>query len=135
MTKFNKRIINVLATATLVAGVAAPVTAIVAPSAVEAASNGSITAMTTPSVVANDTAQAVGSVKFEIPKFSTLHDGDELVIELPFDMPKSSATDAVYNVIPGVEFSAFGSTPTDARNKLELRSVHEDDAMPAGGSL
>ncbi|MUG23674.1 copper amine oxidase N-terminal domain-containing protein [Paenibacillus macerans] len=135
MTKFNKRIINVLATATLVAGVAAPVTAIVAPSAVEAASNGSITAMTTPSVVANDKEQAVGSVKFEIPKFSTLHDGDELVIELPFDMPKSSATDAAYNVIPGVEFSAFGSKPTDARNKLELRSVHEDDAMPTGGKF
>lgn len=37
MTKFNKKMINVLATATLVAGVAAPIAALTAPTAIHAA--------------------------------------------------------------------------------------------------
>ncbi|MDU5946149.1 MAG: copper amine oxidase N-terminal domain-containing protein, partial [Paenibacillus macerans] len=107
MTKFNKRIINVLATATLVAGVAAPVTAIVAPSAVEAASNGDITVLSTPSVVNNGKVQRVGNIKFEIPKFSTLRTGDTLNISLPFDLAeKDSVTKSVYT-IAGREFVAF----------------------------
>ncbi|MCY7558068.1 copper amine oxidase N-terminal domain-containing protein [Paenibacillus macerans] len=106
MTKFNKKIINVLATATLVAGVAAPVTAIVAPSAVEAASSGDITVLSTPSVVNNGTAQRVGSIKFEIPKFSTLRTGDQLIIRLPFDLDKATVTKSVYT-IEGRSFVAF----------------------------
>lgn len=39
MTKFNKKMINVLATATLVAGVAAPIAALTAPTAIHAASS------------------------------------------------------------------------------------------------
>lgn len=116
MTKFNKRIINVLATATLVAGVAAPVTAIVAPSAVEAASNGDITVLSTPSVVNNGKVQRVGSIKFEIPKFSTLRNGDTLNISLPFDLAeKASVTKSVYT-IAGREFAAFSGL-----NKAEYK--------------
>ncbi|GJM73657.1 hypothetical protein HMSSN036_58730 [Paenibacillus macerans] len=116
MTKFNKRIINVLATATLVAGVAAPVTAIVAPSAVEAASNGDITVLSTPSVVNNGKVQRVGSIKFEIPKFSTLRNGDTLNISLPFDLAeKASVTKSVYT-IEGREFAAFSGL-----NKAEYK--------------
>lgn len=116
MTKFNKRIINVLATATLVAGVAAPVTAIVAPSAVEAASNGDITVLSTPSVVNNGKVQRVGNIKFEIPKFSTLRTGDTLNISLPFDLAENaSVTKSVYT-IAGREFAAFSGL-----NKAEYK--------------
>ncbi|MCM3701019.1 copper amine oxidase N-terminal domain-containing protein [Paenibacillus macerans] len=119
MTKFNKRIINVLATATLVAGVAAPVTAIIAPSAVEAASNGDITVLSTPSVVNNGKAQRVGSVKFEIPKYSTLHKGDQLNISLPFDMQEdTSVTETTYHTIKGRDFAAFNGVK--AANTLKL---------------
>ncbi|UMV48246.1 copper amine oxidase N-terminal domain-containing protein [Paenibacillus macerans] len=127
MTKFNKKIINVLATATLVAGVAAPVTAIVAPSAVEAASNGDITVLSTPSVVNNNTVQRVGSIKFEIPKFSTLRVGDTLNISLPFDLAeKDSVTKSVYT-IEGRQFVAFSGLNKaeykDFVNTLQLANV------------
>ncbi|MGZ7446152.1 copper amine oxidase N-terminal domain-containing protein [Paenibacillus sp. TH7-28] len=130
MTKFNKRIINVLATATLVAGVAAPVTAIVAPSAVEAASSGDITVLSTPSVVNNNTVQRVGSIKFEIPKFSTLRKGDTLNISLPFDLAKKdSVTKSVYT-IEGREFVAFSGLNKpeykDFVNTLQLANDAND---------
>ena len=48
----------------------------------------------------------MGSIKFEIPKFSTLHEGDELNIKLPFDLNKASVTKSVYN-IEGRDFVAF----------------------------
>lgn len=128
MTKFNKRIINVLATATLVAGVAAPVTAIVAPSAVEAASNGDITVLSTPSVVNNGKVQRVGSIKFEIPKFSTLRNGDTLNISLPFDLAeKASVTKSVYT-IAGREFVAFtGLNNPDYKDFVNTLKLANDD--------
>lgn len=128
MTKFNKKIINVLATATLVAGVAAPVTAIVAPSAVEAASSGDITVLSTPSVVNNNTVQRVGSIKFEIPKFSTLRTGDTLNISLPFDLAKKdSVTKSVY-AIGGREFVAFtGLNNPDYKDFVNTLKLANDD--------
>ncbi|MBS5911288.1 copper amine oxidase N-terminal domain-containing protein [Paenibacillus macerans] len=131
MTKFNKRIINVLATATLVAGVAAPVTAIVAPTAIHAQGSGTPVAMSTPAVVANDKSQRVGSVKFEVAKNATLHNGDQVVIDLPFDLKpnddkdKYSSTDAAYGII-GRDFSAFVGIPSPkTENTLDL--INEDD--------
>lgn len=123
MTKFNKRIINVLATATLVAGVAAPLTALTAPTIVEAAGGGEIKALTTPSVVANDEAQRLGSVRFEIPKFTSIQTGDELTIKLPFDLAKKKdgVTGVVYGIggkgdDKGYDFNAFYN-PSSNTNK------------------
>lgn len=113
MTKFNKKMINVLATATLVAGVAAPVATLVAPTAIHAAGSGSVTATNVPTVNANSTS-ALGSVRFTIPENSTLNTNDSVAIQLPYDMPtttenKSTVTASTYNTFGGstYDFSAF----------------------------
>ncbi|KJD42915.1 copper amine oxidase N-terminal domain-containing protein [Paenibacillus terrae] len=107
MTKFNKKMINVLATATLVAGVAAPIAALTAPTAVHAAS--SYTALSTPSINSDQQDNAVlGRAKVSISQAS-IASGASFTITLPkgFDFGKSgalqvgratSATDATYGL-------------------------------------
>lgn len=124
MTKFNKRIINVLATATLVAGVAAPVTTFVAPSAtIYAAGGGEVRTTNTPTVVADDRDQRFGNVVFTIPENTTLQHGDQVNIELPYDLnkKKGGVTDAVYNFIPGYDFSAFEDFDPESLNSLTVK--------------
>ncbi|KOS00989.1 hypothetical protein AM598_19960, partial [Paenibacillus polymyxa] len=81
MTKFNKKMINVLATATLVAGVAAPIAALTAPTAIHAAS--SYTVLNTPSISggAQDGVQ-LGRVRVSISQAS-LNSGGSLTVSLP----------------------------------------------------
>lgn len=103
MTKFNKKMINVLATATLVAGVAAPVAALTAPTAIHAAGGGEIKATNTPTVSDNG-VKAMGSVTFSIPEGTTLTEGDEVVIKLDYDVAtkeqaNSAVTGDVYNTL------------------------------------
>lgn len=108
MTKFNKKMINVFATAALVAGVAAPVAAITAPTAIQAAGNGTITATNAPTVSDNGD-RAFGSVRFTITEGTTLKTGDAVVITLPYDLPEISATGDTYNTVgnQSYDFSAF----------------------------
>lgn len=101
MTKFNKKMINVLATATLVAGVAAPVAALTAPTAIHAAGGGEVKATNTP-VVSDGGVRALGSVRFTIPEGTTLTNNDEVSIKLDYDLSNLSATDSTY-----ADFSAF----------------------------
>lgn len=107
MTKFNKKMINVLATATLVAGVAAPIAALTAPTAIHAAS--SFNVISTPSINSNQQDNAVlGRSKISISQAS-IADGASFTITLPkgFEFGKSgdlqvgratSATDATYGL-------------------------------------
>ncbi|WDM21661.1 copper amine oxidase N-terminal domain-containing protein [Paenibacillus polymyxa] len=105
MTKFNKKMINVLATATLVAGVAAPIAALTAPTAIHASS--SYNAITTPTIGtdANNTAQ-LGLARITVSKASVVSGGS-----YTFTLPKgfkfvgtngvgkaSSVSDATYGV-------------------------------------
>ncbi|WP_018750003.1 copper amine oxidase N-terminal domain-containing protein [Paenibacillus sanguinis] len=132
-TKFNKKIINVLATATLIAGVAAPITALSVPTVVEAAGTGTIKALTTPTISAKDANERVGNVVFEIPKFASLEAGDTLEIELPFDLAeKESVTSTTYS-IAGADFVAFDLEKfPDAKNKLELSNEGDVEVIDNG---
>ncbi|MFB5674734.1 stalk domain-containing protein [Paenibacillus terreus] len=103
MTKFNKKMINVLATATLVAGVAAPVAALTAPTAIHAAGGGEIKPTNTPTVGDGGVVQ-MGSVTFTIPEGTTLTKGDSVAIKLDYDIAtkeqaKSSVTESTYNTL------------------------------------
>ncbi|MFB5759889.1 copper amine oxidase N-terminal domain-containing protein [Paenibacillus medicaginis] len=116
MTKFNKKMINVLATATLVAGVAAPVATLVAPTAIHAAGGGEIKATNTPTV-SDGGVVSMGSVTFSIPEGTTLNKGDEVVIKLDYDLAtkeqaKSSVAASTYNTLGTTvyDFSAFPIT-------------------------
>ncbi|MFB5266746.1 copper amine oxidase N-terminal domain-containing protein [Paenibacillus enshidis] len=115
MTKFNKKMINVLATATLVAGVAAPVATLVAPTAIHAAGGGEIKATNTPTV-SDGGVVSMGSVTFTVPEGTTLTKDDEVVIKLDYDLANkgqlpadSSVTGDTYNTLGGVvyDFSSF----------------------------
>ncbi|MDP4096069.1 copper amine oxidase N-terminal domain-containing protein [Paenibacillus sp. P96] len=116
MTKFNKKMINVLATATLVAGVAAPVAALTAPTAIHAAGGGEIKATNTPTV-SDGGVVSMGSVTFTVPEGTTLNNGDEVVIKLDYDLAtkdqaKSSVAASTYNTLGTTvyDFSAFPIT-------------------------
>lgn len=107
MTKFNKKMINVLATATLVAGVAAPIAALTAPTAIHAAS--SYNSLFTPSISSNQQDNAVlGRARVSISQAS-VSNGASFTVTLPkgFEFGKSddlqvgrttSATDATYGL-------------------------------------
>ena len=103
MTKFNKKMINVLATATLVAGVAAPIAALTAPTAIHAAS--SYTAVNTPSISSNQQDNAtLGKAKMSVSQASVAKDAT-FTITLPKGFSFSS-TDANGNALKG----AVGAT-------------------------
>ncbi|MGR6764388.1 copper amine oxidase N-terminal domain-containing protein [Paenibacillus sp. T2-29] len=100
MTKFNKKMINVLATATLVAGVAAPIAALTAPTAIHASS--SYTSLNTPTIDANaklyvkdSVGTFDGRVKVVISKAS-LQNNSSFTVTLPkgfeFDNSKADKT-------------------------------------------
>ncbi|MFM9279917.1 copper amine oxidase N-terminal domain-containing protein [Paenibacillus jiagnxiensis] len=124
MTKFNKKMINVLATATLVAGVAAPVAALTAPTAIHAAGGGEIKPTNTPTVSDNGVA-AMGSVTFTIPEGTTLVKGDSVAIKLDYDIAtneqaKTNVTGDTYNTIGSTVYN-FKSFPiTGADNGISL---------------
>lgn len=131
MTKFNKKMINVFATAALVAGVAAPVAAITAPTAIQAAGNGTISATNSPTVSDNG-IRSFGSVRFTIPEGTTLKKGDEVVIGLPYDLPENgteidneevNVTEDTYNTV-GSKTYIFGSfsNNTGAKNSVTLNN-------------
>ncbi|MBO3285275.1 copper amine oxidase N-terminal domain-containing protein [Paenibacillus sp. FSL M8-0228] len=81
MTKFNKKMINVLATATLVAGVAAPIAALTAPTAIHAAS--SYQTINTPSLNSSAEKNAqLGRVKVNIGK-AAVTNGSSFTVRLP----------------------------------------------------
>ncbi|ADO58873.1 copper amine oxidase N-terminal domain-containing protein [Paenibacillus polymyxa] len=81
MTKFNKKMINVLATATLVAGVAAPIAALTAPTAIHAASSYQV--LNTPSISGGaQNGIQLGRVHVGIDKAS-LNSGGSLTVSLP----------------------------------------------------
>ncbi|TKH45602.1 copper amine oxidase [Paenibacillus terrae] len=81
MTKFNKKMINVLATATLVAGVAAPIAALTSPTAVHAAS--SYTSVNTPSIGSSQTTNTtLGRVKVNVSQAS-VGKGESFTVTLP----------------------------------------------------
>lgn len=110
MTKFNKKMINVLATATLVAGVAAPIAALTAPTAIHAAS--SYTSLNTPSIGSGATTEPIslGRARISISQAS-LAQGASFTVTLPkgFNFataPKvtTSASDATYGL--GVNLDA-----------------------------
>ncbi|MEK5261971.1 copper amine oxidase N-terminal domain-containing protein [Paenibacillus sp. FSL L8-0663] len=82
MTKFNKKMINVLATATLVAGVAAPIAALTAPTAIHASS--SFTTVNTPTISGNaeNFTNLDSRVKITVSKAS-VRDGSSFTVTLP----------------------------------------------------
>ncbi|MNW26070.1 hypothetical protein D3C74_28310 [compost metagenome] len=88
MTKFNKKMINVFATAALVAGVAAPVAAITAPTAIHAATGISAN---NPPTVKDGGFPAFASVNFSVGEGATIRPGDSVSIKLPFDLPAPGA--------------------------------------------
>lgn len=124
MTKFNKKMINVFATAALVAGVAAPVAAITAPTAIQAAGNGTISATNAPTVSSTapenqDTvSRQFGSVVFTVPEGATLSEGNEVSISLPYEMTPVSAGESTYGY-NGVLYN-FGAFTGDNENMLIL---------------
>ncbi|MEE4563262.1 copper amine oxidase N-terminal domain-containing protein [Paenibacillus polymyxa] len=82
MTKFNKKMINVLATATLVAGVAAPIAALTAPTAIHASS--SYQSLKNPTIGTNANANTkLGLAKITISKASLTDNGS-----FTFTLPK-----------------------------------------------
>lgn len=106
MTKFNKKIINVLATATLVAGVAAPIAALTAPTAIHAAS--SYQNLSNPSISSSAQPNAeLGRTKMNITQAS-IAAGASFTVTLPkgFEFAGAgngvgrvnSATDATYGL-------------------------------------
>ncbi|KZE70216.1 copper amine oxidase [Paenibacillus jamilae] len=98
MTKFNKKMINVLATATLVAGVAAPIAALTAPTAIHASSSYSV--LTTPTInSAANTNVELGRVKVNVGKAS-VKAGSSFTVTLPkgFEFKGDKAT-AVVGVV------------------------------------
>ncbi|MGR6128442.1 copper amine oxidase N-terminal domain-containing protein [Paenibacillus sp. SER-28] len=106
MTKFNKKMINVLATATLVAGVAAPIAALTAPTAIHAAS--SYQNLSNPSISSSAQPNAeLGRTKMNITQAS-IAAGASFTVTLPkgFEFAGAgngvgrvnSATDATYGL-------------------------------------
>ncbi|WP_068497278.1 copper amine oxidase N-terminal domain-containing protein [Paenibacillus kribbensis] len=96
MTKFNKKMINVLATATLVAGVAAPIAALTAPTAIHAAS--SYTALSTPSISSSAQSNAtLGRAKVSISQAS-IAAGASFTVTLPKGFEFSGANNGVGRV-------------------------------------
>lgn len=100
MTKFNKKMINVLATATLVAGVAAPIAALTAPTAIHAAS--SYSAVNTPSIGSSQTTNTtLGRVKVNVSQAS-VGKNESFTVTLPKGFEFATA--------PGVVPTAIDST-------------------------
>ncbi|MBY0022340.1 hypothetical protein J2W97_003337 [Paenibacillus jamilae] len=100
MTKFNKKMINVLATATLVAGVAAPIAALTAPTAIHAAS--SYSAVNTPSIGSSQTSNTtLGRVKVNVSQAS-VGKGESFTVTLPKGFEFATA--------PGIVPTAIDST-------------------------
>ncbi|QDY84443.1 copper amine oxidase N-terminal domain-containing protein [Paenibacillus polymyxa] len=104
MTKFNKKMINVLATATLVAGVATPIAALTAPTAIHASS--SYFSLNNPSINSGSTKEPIslGRARISISQAS-LAQGASFTVTLPkgFNFatdPKvtTSANDATYGL-------------------------------------
>ncbi|MGP0577571.1 copper amine oxidase N-terminal domain-containing protein [Paenibacillus peoriae] len=110
MTKFNKKMINVLATATLVAGVAAPIAALTAPTAIHAAS--SYTAVNTPSISSNQQDNAaLGKAKMSVSQASVAK-GATFTITLPkgFSFSSTAANGAALKGAVGATTSASEAT-------------------------
>ncbi|MGG4204057.1 copper amine oxidase N-terminal domain-containing protein [Paenibacillus jamilae] len=125
MTKFNKKMINVLATATLVAGVAAPIAALTAPTAIHAAS--SYSAVNTPSIGSSQTTNStLGRVKVNISQAS-VGKGESFTVTLPkgFEFATNpgvvpTAIDSTYGL--GV-YIAPGDNDEDAAARAETGYV------------
>lgn len=125
MTKFNKKMINVLATATLVAGVAAPIAALTAPTAIHAAS--SYSAVNTPSIGSSQTTNTtLGRVKVNISQAS-VGKGESFTVTLPkgFEFATNpgvvpTAIDSTYGL--GV-YIAPGDNDDDAAARAETGYV------------
>lgn len=108
MTKFNKKMINVLATATLVAGVAAPIAALTSPTAVHASS--SYDALNTPSIGSSQTTNTtLGRVRMNLSEAS-VSKNDSFTVTLPkgFEFAAGvgivpTATDSTYGLGVNVE--------------------------------
>lgn len=108
MTKFNKKMINVLATATLVAGVAAPIAALTAPTAIHAAS--SYTSVTSPTIGTNANSNTkLGVAKVVISKASVVN-GGSYTFTLPKGFKFTTGSNNGYNV-------GFASSVSDATYK------------------
>ncbi|AIW41976.1 MULTISPECIES: copper amine oxidase N-terminal domain-containing protein [Paenibacillus] len=110
MTKFNKKMINVLATATLVAGVAAPIAALTAPTAIHAAS--SYVAVNTPSISSNQQDNAtLGKAKMSVSQASVAK-GATFTITLPkgFSFSSTDANGAALKGAVGATTSASEAT-------------------------
>ncbi|NEU26053.1 copper amine oxidase N-terminal domain-containing protein [Paenibacillus polymyxa] len=118
MTKFNKKMINVLATATLVAGVAAPIAALTAPTAIHAAS--SFTNLNNPSIGSSAQSNVeLGRAKVSISQAS-IRPGASFTVTLPKGFEFAGAGNGVSRV----------KTATDATYGLGvyLDAKDNDDA-------
>ncbi|ASR45588.1 copper amine oxidase [Paenibacillus kribbensis] len=105
MTKFNKKMINVLATATLVAGVAAPIAALTAPTAIHAAS--SYQSLSTPSISSSAQSNAtLGRAKVSISQAS-IAAGASFTVTLPKGFEFSGANNGVGRVTTATD-STYG---------------------------
>jgi len=142
MTKFNKKMINVLATATLVAGVAAPIAALTAPTAIHAAS--SYTNLSNPSISSSAQDDAtLGRTRMVITQAS-IAAGASFTVTLPKGFEFSgagngvgrvnSATDATYGL--GVYLDAgdnnlaknADSTGYNDANAVEVTKLTDNSA-------
>ncbi|MGW8958281.1 copper amine oxidase N-terminal domain-containing protein [Paenibacillus sp. NPDC055715] len=117
MTKFNKKMINVLATATLVAGVAAPIAALTAPTAVHAASSNTI--LNTASITSNAQSNAtLGRAKISVSQAS-IAAGASFTVTLPKGFEFSGALNGVGRV----------STATDSTYGLGVYLDAKDNSL------
>lgn len=127
MTKFNKKMINVLATATLVAGVAAPIAALTAPTAIHAAS--SYQALSTPSISSSAQSNAtLGRAKVSISQAS-IAAGASFTVTLPKGFEFSGAGNGVGRVTTATDDTyGLGVYLDPQDNSLDTKSTGYNEA-------
>ncbi|MGS5022031.1 copper amine oxidase N-terminal domain-containing protein [Paenibacillus sp. JJ1683] len=121
MTKFNKKMINVLATATLVAGVAAPIAALTAPTAIHAAS--SYQNLSNPSI--GSSAQnnvELGRAKVSISQAS-IRPGASFTVTLPKGFEFSGAGNGVSRVKTATDATYGLGVYLDAKDNDDAENI------------
>ncbi|MCC3379460.1 copper amine oxidase N-terminal domain-containing protein [Paenibacillus farraposensis] len=127
MTKFNKKMINVLATATLVAGVAAPIAALTAPTAIHAAS--SYQALSTPSISSSAQSNAtLGRARVSISQAS-IAAGASFTVTLPKGFEFAGAGNGVSRVTTATDDTyGLGVYLDPQDNSLDTKSTGYNEA-------
>ncbi|EHS55267.1 copper amine oxidase N-terminal domain-containing protein [Paenibacillus sp. Aloe-11] len=121
MTKFNKKMINVLATATLVAGVAAPIAALTAPTAIHAAS--SYQSLSTPSISSSAQSNAtLGRAKVSISQAS-IAAGASFTVTLPKGFEFSGANNGVGRVTTATDSTYGLGVYLDAQDNDDAENI------------